>query len=54
MFASIVEGHDADLWLLVAFILFAIATVWQLSDRAVQSALVSAGLAFVALGFLVT
>lgn len=52
--ASIVSGHDADIWMLVALILFVIATIWALTDRAFQAALVPAGLAFVALGFLVT
>lgn len=54
MFAAIVEGHDADLWMLVALILFTIATIWALTERAVQGALVPAGLACLALGFLVT
>lgn len=54
MFATIVEGHDADIWLLVALIIFVIATIWALTDRAFQAALIPAGLAFVALAFLVT
>lgn len=54
MFAAIVQGHDADLWILVALILFAISAIWMLTDRAVQGALVPTGLAFLALGFLVT
>lgn len=53
MFASIVQGHDADLWILIALILFAVSCVWRLSERAVEPAIVSAGLAFLALGFLV-
>jgi NADH:ubiquinone oxidoreductase subunit K len=53
MFASIIAGHDGDLWILVAMILFVISAVWLLTERAVQPALVSAGLAFLALGFLV-
>lgn len=53
MFASIIQGHDQDIWLLIALILFVIATVWALTDRAIQAALVPAGLAFVTLAFLV-
>lgn len=52
--ASIVSGHDADIWFLIAVILFVIATIWALTERAFQAALVPAGLAFVALAFLVT
>lgn len=52
--ASIISGHDPDIWLLVALILFVLATVWALTERAFQAALVPAGLAFVALAFLVT
>lgn len=54
MFATIVEGYDADIWFLIALILFILATVWALTERAFQAALVPAGLAFVALAFLVT
>lgn len=54
MLASIVSGHDADIWFLIALILFVVATIWALTDRAVQAALVPAGLAFLALAFLVT
>lgn len=54
MFAAIVQGHDSDLWLLVALILFAVAAVISVSDKAWTFALVCAGLAFTALGLLVS
>jgi hypothetical protein len=53
-FASVVTGKDPDLWLLVATILFAVACVICVSEKAWTMALVSAGLTFMALGFLVT
>lgn len=53
MYAALVEGKDADLWFLVAVILFIVAAVISITDRAWTFALVSAGLAFVALGWLV-
>lgn len=53
MFSAIIQGHDQDIWLLIGLILFVIATVWALTDRAIQGALIPAGLAFVTLAFLV-
>ena len=53
MYAALVEGKDADLWFLVALILFVVATVIAVTDKAWTFALVAAGLAFVALGWLV-
>ena len=52
MFAAIIEGKDADLCFLVAVILFTVAAVLELVGRAVP-VLVTAGLAFVALGWLI-
>lgn len=53
--ASLVEGNDADIWFLVALILFVIATVAALVEQGARFVmpLVCAGLAFVALGWLV-
>lgn len=53
MHAALVEGKDADLWFLVALILFAVATVIAVTDRVWVTALTCAGLTFVALGWLV-
>lgn len=53
MLSALVEGKDADLWFLVAVILFIVAAVICITDKAWTIALVSAGLAFVALGWLV-
>ena len=54
MFAEIVSGKDADLWLLIAVILFAVACVICVSEKAWTMALISAGLTFGFLGILVT
>lgn len=53
--AALVEGHDADLWFLVALILFVVATVASLVESGARFVmpLVCAGLAFIALGWLV-
>lgn len=53
--ASIVSGHDPDIWFLVAAILFALAVVFApgVLERP-QVVLVPAGLALVAIGLLVT
>lgn len=53
MLSTIVSGHDADIWFLAALILFALDTVLALTDRPRLGALLPAGLAFVALGWLV-
>jgi hypothetical protein len=53
MLTALVEGKDADLWFLVALILFVVAAVICVTDKAWVMALTTAGLAFVALGWLV-
>jgi len=55
MLAVISSGHAdaADLFLLVAFILAAIATVLTALKGSVEGALVPAAVAFIALGLLV-
>jgi len=55
MLAVIASGHAdaADLFLLVAFVLAAVACVFAVTKAAVESALLSGALAFVALGLLV-
>lgn len=55
MLSALVEGKDADLWFLVAVILFIVATVVALTDQIARYAipLIAAGLTFVALGWLV-
>lgn len=52
--ASIVSGHDPDIWFLIAFILFAVEAVVTVVGRGLPFSLLPAGLAFVALGLLVT
>jgi hypothetical protein len=42
--------NAAQVFFLVGFILLVIVTVWQLFDRAIQAALLSAALAFVGAG----
>lgn len=55
MYAALVEGKDADVWFLVAVILFAVAVVAAFFDEGARFVmpLVCGGLAFVALGWLV-
>lgn len=53
MLSALVEGKDADIWFLVALILFVVAAIISVTDKAWTMALTCAGLAFISLGWLV-
>jgi hypothetical protein len=54
LLASVVTGHDPDLWFLIAVILFAVAAVVCVMEKGWPLALIAAGLCFGFVGLLVT
>lgn len=56
LLAAIASGHAdlSEVLMLIAFVIFVVATVLAVMKRSVEGALIPAGLACVALAFLVT